>query len=296
MTRNIFIFIFALFLLPISLYSVENETIQTSTGAILEFSFRVYQPGEIILVTFKENPLVKKVTIRFLGKKYVLEREGSASPFALIGLDLSLLSKNYLMKISVEKTDGKSENIWKKIPVLRKEFPIKELWVKEEYIKPPPEARERIQREAELVEAVYSFPSPEWLAEEKFIFPFSAVVEPNFGERRLYNNEFHSIHSGVDIEAPFGSPILASNSGKVVLTSDLYFAGKTVIIDHGLGLFSFYCHFSEIKVKRGDLVRKGDTIGLAGATGRVTGPHLHWGVKIYNNRVDPFSLLSLSLD
>jgi len=296
MKRDLFVLILVLYLLPISLYSVENETIQTSTGAILEFSFRAYQPGEIILVTLKENPLVKRVTIRFLGKKYVLEKKSSASPFALIGLDLSLNPKTYLIKITVEKRDGKSEDIWKKIPVLTREFPKKKLWVREEYVFPPPEAKERIKREAEMLETVYSFPFPEWLAEGEFILPFSAEAAPNFGERRFYNDELSSFHTGVDISAPLGAPILASNSGKVVLASDLYFAGKTVIIDHGLGLFTFYCHFSEIKVKRGELIRKGDTIGLAGATGRVTGPHLHWGVKIYADRVDPFSLLSLSLD
>jgi murein DD-endopeptidase MepM/ murein hydrolase activator NlpD len=100
----------------------------------------------------------------------------------------------------------------------------------------------------------------------------------------------------VDISAPTGTPVWASNSGEVALRSDLYFSGKTVIIDHGLGLFSLYCHFSKIKVKRGQVVRKGDIIGEIGATGRVTGPHLHWGVKILGDRVDPFSLLSLNFD
>jgi murein DD-endopeptidase MepM/ murein hydrolase activator NlpD len=90
--------------------------------------------------------------------------------------------------------------------------------------------------------------------------------------------------------------VKASNSGEVVLAKELYFAGKTVIIDHGLGLFTLYCHFSNLRVKRGELVKKGAIIGEVGATGRVTGPHLHWGVKLWGARIDPFSLLSLPLD
>ena len=91
-------------------------------------------------------------------------------------------------------------------------------------------------------------------------------------------------------------PVIASNSGRVVLARDLYYAGKAVIIDHGLGLFSLSCHFSKITVEEGDLVRKGDLIGEIGSTGRVTGPHLHWGFKVFGSRIDPSSLLSLNLD
>jgi murein DD-endopeptidase MepM/ murein hydrolase activator NlpD len=99
----------------------------------------------------------------------------------------------------------------------------------------------------------------------------------------------------VDIAAPYGSPVKASNSGRVVLARDLYFSGNTVIIDHGLGLFTFYCHFSRLKVSRGDMVKKGAVIALAGSTGRSTGAHLHWGVKLLGSRVDPVALLSLAL-
>ena len=121
-------------------------------------------------------------------------------------------------------------------------------------------------------------------------------VHKNFGDRRIFNDIRRSTHGGVDITAPRGAPIIASNSGRIVLARDLYYAGNAVIIDHGLGLFSLSCHFSKITVKEGDLVRKGDLIGEIGSTGRVTGPHLHWGIKVFGSRIDPFSLLSLNLD
>jgi len=118
---------------------------------------------------------------------------------------------------------------------------------------------------------------------------------PNFGQRRIYNKSYTSIHQGVDIAAPWGSPVRASNSGRVVLASSLYLSGRTVIIDHGQGVFSLYGHFSQILVKRGDLVKKGQVIARVGNTGRSTGPHVHWGVRILDSRVDPFSLVSLPL-
>jgi len=100
----------------------------------------------------------------------------------------------------------------------------------------------------------------------------------------------------LDIAAPAGTPVRASNSGQVVLADNLYFSGKTVIINHGLGVFTVYCHFSKIRIKRGEQVKKGEVIGDIGATGRVTGPHLHWGVKIFGSRVDPLALLKCKMN
>jgi murein DD-endopeptidase MepM/ murein hydrolase activator NlpD len=276
--------------------SLQTETLQTPGGVTVEFASRAYQPGEIILVTLKENPSFKSATIRFLGRDYHLERgENGGAIFIFIGLDLGLKPDRYPMEVSIEREDSRKDTYQKEIFVQPKKFPVKKIWVKGEFVTPPPEVQERIQREAELLQAVYSIIIPNWLGHGEFVVPFSGKAAPNFGERRIYNNVPRSLHSGVDMAAPLGTPIQASNSGKVVLASDLYFSGKTVIIDHGLGLFTFYCHFSKLIVKRGDWVNKGDVIGKAGSTGRSTGPHLHWGVKVYESRVDPFSLISLPL-
>jgi len=276
--------------------SLQTEILQTPGGVNLEFAFRAYQPGEIILVTLKENPSLKRATIRFQGRDYHLEKkENGGAIFVFIGLDLGLKPDRYLIKVSIEREDGGKDFSQKEIFVQPKKFPVKKLWVKGEFVTPPPEVQERIQRESDLLQAVYSIITPDWLGRGEFILPFSGRAVPNFGERRIYNNVPRSLHAGVDVAAPLGTPIQASNSGKVVLASDLYFSGKTVIIDHGLGLFTFYCHFSRLMVKRGDWVNKGDVIGKAGSTGRSTGPHLHWGVKVYDSRVDPFSLISLPL-
>lgn len=287
-----------LFLLnPLFLLSLQNETLQSPSRVTFEFTWRTLQPGEVIMVVLRENPSVKKVTIRFLEREYQIgNRDAGLAHLAFIGLDLAVKPDSYIMKLYIEKIDGEWEIVQKEIPVFTKEFPVKRLWVEEKFVTPPPSMRERIKREAEILRLIYSVITPKWLGEGKFILPCSGEVKPNFGERRIYNNKPRSSHSGVDISSSYGDHVKASNSGKVVWANDLYFSGKTVIIDHGLGLFSLYCHFSKVKVKRGQFVRKGEVIGEIGATGRVTGPHLHWGVKLLGSRVDPFSIISLPLE
>ena len=175
--------------------------------------------------------------------------------------------------------------------LLPKIFPKKSLTVKSEFVFFPPEVEERIRRESELLGTIYGIRSPVWRAEGAFEIPHPARALPNFGELRIYNGVPRSPHTGVDVEAGPNEFVRASNSGTVVLASELYLAGNTVVIDHGLGVFTFYCHFSRILVKRGDAVAKGGPVGRVGSTGRSTGPHLHWGVRIFDARVDPDSLL-----
>ena len=115
----------------------------------------------------------------------------------------------------------------------------------------------------------------------------------NFGHRRMFNDQPRAPHSGTDLKAAIGTEIQASNRGRVVLAKNLFFSGNAVFIDHGLGVYSVYLHLSEIRVACGDMIERGQVLGLAGATGRVTGPHLHWGVRITDARVDPFSLPGL---
>ena len=126
---------------------------------------------------------------------------------------------------------------------------------------------------------------------EGMIWPLRGPQSSAFGLRRFFNDQERNPHSGVDIAAPTGTPITAPATGKVVLTGDFYFNGKSVFIDHGQGLISMLCHMSEISVSEGDIIQAGDQIGLVGATGRVTGPHLHWTVSLNNARVKPNLLL-----
>lgn len=284
-----FLVLFAGFLAAEKALPSEKALFQAPSGTSMELEFRSLQPGEVLLVSLPNPPDVRRAVVVFRDREYVLT---DALRFAFVGLDLGLEPGSYPMTVTFEGTNGGREAVRRDIVVEAKEFPRKKLWVKESFAVPPKEVEERIRREAELVAWVYGIITPRWLGDGAFFPPVEGKVFPNFGQRRIYNNAPRSTHAGVDIAAPQGDPIRAANAGNVVLASHLYLSGNAVIIDHGLGVFSFYGHMSKLLVKRGQAVRKGDIIGKCGTTGRSTGPHLHWGVRVFDSRVDPFSLLA----
>lgn len=278
------------------LRGLEVERITTPSGVIVELTYSTLRPGEIIVVSIKDTSAIKSGQVWFLNEKYFLGRnQSNTGLLAFIGLSLELEPGPYTMKIFIEKAGG-WESVEKQIQVIAREFPIRRLWVPEKYIKPPPEFRDRIRLEAEVLSIIFGAETDQWLGEGQFIFPSSGELFPNFGQRRIYNNEVDSLHSGVDISETWGAQVIASNSGRVVLANNLYFSGNTVVIDHGLCLFSVYCHLSRMGVKRGEMVKKGQIIGYIGATGRAVGPHLHWAVNVFGKSIDPLSLLSFAFD
>jgi murein DD-endopeptidase MepM/ murein hydrolase activator NlpD len=127
-----------------------------------------------------------------------------------------------------------------------------------------------------------------------FAVPIPGGSGTNFGHRRIFNGQARAPHAGADLKASTGTPILSTNRGRVVLARDLFYTGNTVVLDHGLGIYTIYAHLSKINVKPGTMVENGALLGLAGATGRVTGPHLHWSARVQGARVDPFSLVRLA--
>ena len=290
----VFVSLYFLFGSPLILLT-QDKNWEDPPEFTIDLSSLSFYPGDVVKVTLRDLlGDVKYVQLRFQDKKFPMVKIGDNQEFlSFIGLDLALNPGNYSLFVTLLKEDGQQQARTEQIFVLPKEFPIKKLWVDEKFVTPPEDSLERIKRESELLSAIYGMYTPMWMGEGEFIIPSEGELAPNFGERRVFNNQPRSPHSGIDISSPFGADVKASNSGSVVVANDLYYAGKTVVIDHGLGVFSQYCHFSKIKVHIGDQVSKGDVIGEIGATGRVTGPHLHWGFKVSNSRVDPLSLLNL---
>ncbi len=179
------------------------------------------------------------------------------------------------------------------IPVNARTFPSENLSVARRFTNPPPAALRRIQEERELVAQIVRRVTPEALWSEPFAKPREGRKTSGFGTKRLLNGELRSRHLGYDIQGASGDPVHASNRGRVVLARDLYFSGNSVYLDHGLGLFTAYFHMSEILVQEGDWVEQGQRIGSVGATGRVTGPHLHWSVSFQGIPLDPEHLMTL---
>ena len=158
----------------------------------------------------------------------------------------------------------------------------------QDYVNPQQEQLDRYAVEAKEQNEVYtSFTPAQWDTFPNFIRPTSGKFSNSFGRKRFFNGEERAPHSGLDIPAPVGQKVIAPAAGKVVATGNYFFNGNTVMIDHGQGLISMFCHLSKINVAVGQQLKQGEILGLVGKTGRVTGPHLHWGMSLNNARIDP---------
>lgn len=216
----------------------------------------------------------------------------TASFSALVGADLE--AKPGPVKIGLEATTraGKVEKKDISLRILSKPFPQESFTVPAEFDQLSPEVLERIRREREQFTRVFSTSSRQRLWEGVFVEPLAGEISSPFGLRRIINGAPRSPHSGADLRALMGTPVLAANHGRVVLRGDFFYSGKSLVLDHGGGLFTMYFHLSELQAEEQALVHKGEVIALSGMSGRVTGPHLHWGARIHNARVDPFQLIA----
>ena len=181
------------------------------------------------------------------------------------------------------------------ITVIHGNFSDENLWVNRKFLEFPPEIKKLIEEDREKIKSIFAAPQIEKIFEADFLYPLHRVhVTSHFGTRRIYNNYVSARHGGIDYRAPTGTPVIASNSGKVEYTGNHYISGKIIIINHGIDIFSNYLHLSETSVSIGDYVKKGQVIGRSGATGRVTGPHLDFRVRINGVNINPENILNLS--
>ncbi|MDM1763163.1 peptidoglycan DD-metalloendopeptidase family protein [Acinetobacter sichuanensis] len=158
----------------------------------------------------------------------------------------------------------------------------------QDYVNPQQEQLDRYAIEAKEQNDIYTSFSPAQFSDfPNFIRPTAGKFSNSFGRKRFFNGEERAPHSGLDIPAPVGQKVVAPASGVVVGVGDYFFNGQTVLVDHGQGLISMFCHLSKINVVKGQKLTQGEVLGLVGKTGRVTGPHLHWGMSLNNARVDP---------
>ena len=180
------------------------------------------------------------------------------------------------------------------VAVSQGHFATENLTVKKQFVEPDPEQVARAEAETKRLREIFDRVTPERLWTGPFRVPLDGVFKgTNFGRRRVLNGQPGSPHTGVDFPAATGTPVHAAQSGRVVLADELFFSGNTVIVDHGLGIYTFYCHFSEIDAKVGDTVKAGTVLGKVGATGRVTGPHLHWGLTVERARVNALDIVKV---
>jgi murein DD-endopeptidase MepM/ murein hydrolase activator NlpD len=248
--------------------------------------------GEALQITFPHEPGVKSIAIEWATRTVPAVRVQDKW-VTVIGVDVDAKAGEHKTDVIVTMDDGRVDRREAVIKVASTSFPTTELKVAEGFVQLSPANQTRANREAKEIETIYSKITNEILWEQPFASPIPGGTGRNFGHRRVFNGEARAPHAGADLRATTGTQIRATNRGRVVLSKNLFFTGNTVILDHGLGIYSLYAHLSRLDVKPGTTVTRGQLVGLAGATGRVTGPHLHWGIRVQGARVDPFSLMDL---
>jgi murein DD-endopeptidase MepM/ murein hydrolase activator NlpD len=248
---------------------------------------RSFQPGELVVLTIEGATSPPKV--RAFGHAVPVARVRDSAWRALIGIDLDVTPGRYDVAVDT----GEAPLVHQPLRVVTKAFPTRRLTVDPAFVNPPPEALAEIAEDNKTLAAVWASSSPDALWTAPFVRPVPQPANSAFGTRSVFNGAPRAPHGGADFPSPTGTPVLAPNAGRVVLASPLYYTGNTIIVDHGQDLFSLFAHLSEMNVKAGDRVTPGELIGKVGATGRVTGPHLHWAIRLGSARVDPLSVLAL---
>jgi murein DD-endopeptidase MepM/ murein hydrolase activator NlpD len=253
--------------------------------------------GSPFLLTVELAAPATSVKGTFTGRDLLFFRS-HASPklwYALAGVDVETTPGTYPLTVEATTADDKTLNTTRQIAVAAANYRTTTISVAPNFVEPDAASQKEIAADKEIKDKVFAHtaPEPEWSG--AFAKPINAASTDSFGTRRTFNGKLASIHRGMDFHAAPGTPVSAANSGKAVLARKLFYEGNCVMIDHGLGFMTIYMHLSKIEVEEGSSVRKGQRLGLSGATGRVTGPHLHFAVRWQSSYIDPAGLFQLRL-
>ena len=206
---------------------------------------------------------------------------------AIVGIPRSAKVGEYSIKV-----EQGTERTTQRFRVQSKHYPEQHIQItNKRMVNPEKRDMDRIIKESRIMKQAFTNWSESRVGNLRMDWPVSGPISSPFGLTRFFNDQPRKPHSGIDIAAPEGSPIKAPKSGKVLATGEYFFNGNTVILDHGQGFISMFCHLDSIEVQTGNLLRRGETLGTVGQTGRATGPHLHWSLNLNNVRIDPMLLL-----
>jgi peptidase M23-like protein len=262
---------------------------------------RALAPGEVVLVEVISSAPLKDLRA---GWPALSKGSGAASATVifypldpqhwqgLAPIDVEARAGQRVLAIHAVTTTGRELRQDYPLTIAARTFPARRITVAPQFVNPPADVLPRIEKERQTVEHLFTITTQERYWTQPFIVPVPGNATSSFGRRSIVNGEPRSPHTGTDFQAATGTPVVAPNDGRIVLAADLYFSGNTIIIDHGLGVYSYLGHLSAFDVEEGALVKRGQRIARSGATGRVTGPHLHWTLRLGAARVDPLSLLA----
>jgi murein DD-endopeptidase MepM/ murein hydrolase activator NlpD len=215
--------------------------------------------------------------------------------YGMAGVSLETRPGTYALVLQGKTSKAAEITFSQNIKVQAAKYPSIAVTVAKRFTEPSKEQLQRIQQDKAVKHDVFEHTDPEREWSGKFLRPVEVPVSDVFGTRRTFNGKVQSMHQGLDFAAPTGTPVLAANSGTILLAGPLYFEGNCVVIDHGQGLLTLYLHLSEVRVKPGERIARGQQIGLSGGTGRATGPHLHLAVRWQGVYLNPATLLTLKL-
>ncbi len=252
--------------------------------------------GSLLLMDLKSSKALAEVRGEWGGRSVPLWSENASENQrkGLLAVDLEKAPGEYELKLTGQTAGGEKVSCSTMVTVRKGQFATEKLQVGKQFVEPSPEQIKRADEERQKLRDIFEHVTPERLWDGKFRIPIDGVTTgSNFGRRRILNGNPGSPHGGADLPGATGTPVHSAQRGQVVLAEGLFFGGNTVVVDHGLGIYTFYGHLSEIDVKVGDPVEAGAVLGKVGATGRVTGPHLHWGLTVERARVNPLQLVKL---
>jgi murein DD-endopeptidase MepM/ murein hydrolase activator NlpD len=256
---------------------------------------RTVPQGGVFALTLRPASWIKDLRGSLDGTPLIFSDVGTGRVQALVGIDLEAAGRRLLR---LEATDRRARNYVKKwsVRIRPRRFAVQRLALPKEMVELDQQAAMRVAEESSRLNELWKNVTPERFWRGSFLPPLASEAKSEgFGRRRIINNQPRSPHSGADYKAPHGSVVRASNAARVALAEEQFFGGNSVVLDHGLGLYTVYFHLQQFLVKPGDVVEKGQQIGRVGATGRASGPHLHFGIRLNGARVDPAALLRLRL-
>jgi murein DD-endopeptidase MepM/ murein hydrolase activator NlpD len=281
-------------LLPAGLMA--KESVSCSAGVEMHLSSPESSQGSLLLVEIKSAKPLLELQGDWDGRgvPFWQDADAETAQKALVGVDLEKAPGQYELKVTGQAAAGEKVTCSAAVEVKQGRFATERLTVGKQFVEPSPDQIKRADEERQRLRDIFDRVTPQRLWDGKFRVPLDGVTEgSNFGRRRILNGNPGSPHGGADLRGTTGTPVHAAQRGRVILAEELFFAGNTVVIDHGLGIYTFYGHLSEIEVKVDELLEAGAMLGKVGATGRVTGPHLHWGLTVGKARVNPLLIVRL---
>lgn len=272
-------------------FIVATDSLRAAHGWSVWVRDGLIQPGDVIGVTVAAPDDVASVSGRWNDRQVRFARAAGGHWHAVLGIDVAATAGPQTLTLTGARASLAAAAHTHTFDIAPKQWRTRRIKVNPKFVTPPKSALPRIERETRRLNQIFSASIGERLWTSGAVRPVEGVAVSGFGVRSVLNGQPRGPHNGLDLAAVTGTPVYAPTPGLVVAAEDFYYSGNTVILDHGQGLFSTMAHLSAIDVKEGQRVQKGALLGKVGATGRVTGPHLHWAVRLHGARVDPLSLL-----